>query len=205
MGGRAAIADLVIGQDDDKIQLLVQLLSDPRRSTDTLADLCADAGLAPITLLNLLRDQTTARSLIDAQARIATRLSTVVDKVLDAAEGLPRCCPCTLGGTQAAKPDCPTCTGTGRVADKPSLAHQRMILEAAEVLKRPGPMVQVNQGVQVTGGAATATNFFDKMVKGLSVVTRSALAAPVPTPALRPDPIDGVLVETPATDIPDLV
>ena len=214
LGGRPAVADLVAGTDSDRFDTFRQLLADPRRATDSLADLCADAGLAPISLLTLLRYQTTARSLMDAQARIGLRLGGVVDKVLDAAEGAPRPCGCTLGGTQPALGTCEKCQGTGLVADKPSLAHQRMVLEAAEVLKRPGPMVQVNQGVQVNGGGATATNFFDKMVKGLSAVTRSALAAPAAAAAAPaaprsddrgPDPVDAVLVETPASDIPDLV
>ncbi len=205
-GGRQELAGQLAEQTDAKAQQLVKLLADPKRSSDSLLALCLDAGLAPSTLLSLLRDSAFVRAVATAQIKLATRLPAVVDRVADSAEGHFAPCPCTNGGSRPAQPACKTCNGSGHQWTKPSLAHQTLLLEATELLKRGGPTVQVQQNVGIKTGTgesidgASGRSYFDQMVKGLAVATR---LAPTVRPADRPMSValtDDPLVESTVVD-----
>lgn len=208
LGGRDEVLAQLTLVDDPAANRLVELMTDPKRAGSTLIALAADAGIAPSSVLSLLRDASFTKALATAQLRMGHRLSNVVDRVLDAAEGSVAKCTCTIGGTEDPLPTCPKCRGTGNEYRRPSLEHQRMIFEATEVLKKSGPMVQVNQGMVANSGnqAGQSVDFFDTVIKGLAQVSKTVAPPRLTARAERlppTDPIEGTLVEVdPPTETP---
>jgi hypothetical protein len=159
------VQDLVHLQEDGAGATLLRLMVDPRRQNDSLLTLCADANIAPVTLLSLLKDASFARAMIQTRLKVAERLPTVLDRVADAAEGQLVACGCTLGGTVAALETCVKCRGNGKVWERPSLPHQRMMMEVAQLVQAPGA-TNVNVQTQVGVQLGSSKNFFDQVVKG---------------------------------------
>lgn len=165
-GGRDDLREVVALAPKSSTQAkILALLADPQRQTDSLATICADAGVHANEMLTLFREGSFARAYAKSHQILAERLPGVVEEVAD--QAVPQIIPCkcrlTAGGfTAPADAACSRCKGTGVVHRKSSIQHQQLLLEAAELLKKgTGVNVQVQQNV----GVIASEGFFEKLVK----------------------------------------
>ena len=189
-GGRSGVIDLLSGLDtlSDDQKTFLRLLTDPSRASDSLVALCADVPIAPSTLIKWLRDAGFSHAVATAQLSIAQHLPDVVESVAHRAIDSHRLCVCTNGGLEPPAVECPKCRGKGEVFVLGSLEHQRMLLEASQLLAKGGVNVNVTQQNQTI----VSTGVFDKFVKGASrAVDIGPFGASSPekkTNAALPDP-----------------
>jgi hypothetical protein len=183
--GRDGMIHALSATSDPRAARLASLLSDPQWRGKSLATACADADIAPGTVLMLLRDGAISHAVADAHLRLQARLPAVVDQIADAAEGGLVTCPCTIGGQKDALPDCPRCRGTGQTVSAPSLPHQELVLQTLGLVGgKGGGAVNVNVQQQQTVVAGGGSGIFDAFVK-----------TPLPKPSSRPPDI--VIAATP--------
>jgi hypothetical protein len=160
VGGRERLVDvLALAKLDGKQELLLRLLTDPARRADSLAHLCADAGVKANELLAIFREAAFAKAFTLAQHTLAERLPAVVEDVADKATNHTEPCHCVvINGVPDKK--CPGCNGSGKRFFRSSVEHQELLLEAAGLLKKGGG---VNVAVQTVVG--DTKGFFDGFVR----------------------------------------
>lgn len=180
LGGRAAIVDaLQAAKLDWRQENLLRLLLDPLRARDSLAKICADAGVRGTELIDFFRESTFRAALAEAQTRLMERVPDIVVDATEKAIDHNEDCSCTFsrdGQRIDPLPECPFCSGRGFKRVRSSFDHQQMLLEAATLLKRGGGVsVNVQQNQAVSLGSA----FFDKFVKSTDpAVSVEAITVP---------------------------
>lgn len=152
-GGRDRLIDtLEHASKNERVELLLNMMADPSRAGISLESLCKEAKVGYKEFIQLYRDATLAKALVDSQLAMSKKLSRVAEDVSEKAINHNEHCSCTLNGTQPPEPECGSCKGKGLVAFRSSLPHQQMIFEATGLIKKGGGVnVNVQQNVAVSG------------------------------------------------------
>lgn len=193
-GGRDSLAEILAAAPlDQKQKNLLAMMLDPVRAGDSLADLLADAGVAPNEVISLFRDAAMTSALTAGTLQLTRHMPKVLDSVAVAASDRREPCDCTLTEDEEVfappNPDCPKCSGRGFLAKKGRFEQQQLFMEALNFLKRGGGVaVQVNTQTNVgfSGG------FFDKFVKATDDAAYQGGVVDAEISAPGPDPVDPV-------------
>lgn len=165
IGGRAAVIEkLELAPLDKRQQHFLDLLSDPRRATESVYTIAKDAGIRPMQVLDLLRTATTAAATAVAMGRLTEALPSIADDLAKKSVDAIVTCPQCLGSGESAQDvACVICNGRGQVLRQSDIDRQKMVLETTGVLKKgPGVAVNVQQN---NVGTINSNNFFSKYVK----------------------------------------
>jgi hypothetical protein len=162
MGGREGLLKhLEYAPHNAKLEILLNVLSDPGRTMLRLNEAVKDAGLSAREFMSIFREASVAKAFTEANLALSDRLRDVAVDVADKATNHTESCECTLGGKQQADEKCQKCKGQGIVYFRGSLPHQQMVFETSGLLKRGGGVnVNVQQQVAVGGGG-----IFERFVK----------------------------------------
>lgn len=162
VGGREALVEtLEFATLTDKESHLLNLLQDPGRQNDSLAIILKHSGIPTSHFMDLYK----SASMIAANSVIMSRLAEstpsivddMVDKSIDAKVECPKCF-----NDEFKRIDCDMCFGKGKVFRGSDLDRQKLLLEAAGIVKKGGGVnVQVNQQVNNLNPG----NFFSKFVR----------------------------------------
>jgi hypothetical protein len=162
MGGREGLLKhLEHAPHSAKLEILLNVLADPRRSMLKLDEAVKDAGITAREFMSIFREASVAKAFTEANLALSERLKDVAVDVADKATNHIEPCKCTLGGKQPPEEKCQECKGSGLVYYRGSLPHQQMVFETSGLLKRGGGVnVNVQQQVAVGGGG-----LFERFVK----------------------------------------
>lgn len=173
LGGREALIELLIPVVDRPEQFhLLAVLQDPAADAVPLGEILRDNDIPYATLHKLVQKAHLARASVEAMQRVAARLPTVAEQVMDRAlaKRVP-CEECAGTGTLVDDPTeatpnpvperCPTCRGKGTLYRDTSVPEQKLALELGGLLStKAGVQVNVQQDnrsavASFTGGAMT--------------------------------------------------
>lgn len=163
-GGRDAVIDtLSVATLDKKQQHFLDLLTDPKRSKDSISKIARDAGVSPLAVLDMFRSASFARANAIAMARMADALPDIVDDLASKSIDAKIECTTCFGSKQIAEGvNCPTCFGKGVIFRSSDLDRQKIILESTGVSKKSGG---VNLNIQQNVGVVQPNSFFSNYVK----------------------------------------
>jgi hypothetical protein len=208
IGGRGDLAGELLTSPDltPPIRKILTLILDPRFDTYPLAKLCDQAGILPGDVFRAFRDATIAKANIQALRRVAERLVTITESLLDdASDRMVICDECSGSKQQLIKPkkgdptiiDCTRCNGTGTVMLRADFEKQKLALELGGLLKK-GPAVQLNQQTNHTLNLSTGAGGIAQLQQAVS----GMLFGRNFTPDLATDD-PSVVVVTPVDGQPD--
>jgi len=152
VGGRQSLTDVLsVAADAPEVQQIVDHLLDHRYARWSLRKLCTMHGISVADLFTAYRKALIAKAHIEATHIIARRLPPIVEDVMVRAAPQEVACDCV--GEE--RPTCRQCHGTGVTLTEPDLDRQKLALELGHLTeKKAGLIVQQNQGVMTSGGAA---------------------------------------------------
>lgn len=189
-GGRAALAETLAfaKQPNARQETFIALLGDADRAGDSLAALCAQAGITGADVLMLLHGASHMQAFVRAQQEYHRALPAVAEDIArKATDHLARCA-CTFDPEQdfngKGHPECKLCRGRGLFFKAADLDAAKLVLEGAGMLKG-APSVVVNTTVE-NKTLVAGDNLFDRFVKATDAV--AMLGAP--SPRALPEVID---------------
>jgi len=156
VGGRRGFIDvLTVASTAPEVEMVVDLLLDPRYRRYSLRRLCVMAGLTLADLFVAYRRALLVKAHLQATHAIAAKLPAVVADVMTRALPQPCVCPACQGvspGLDAAP--CLTCAGTGQVLTEPDLDRQKLALDLGALTRKGGGGVTVTQTTAVAASAS---------------------------------------------------
>lgn len=184
VGGRARLVSaLSLAHLPPEIDLILGMLADPTHDGESLAQICALAGVKFAKILPVFKEAVKARGQVISTARIAERMPDLAAAVVDdAIPGWRECREC-LGAREIAAPTpedphavkpCPECRGRGQVWFVPDHDVQKTALKISGLLEsgtRGGATVNVLQkNTQIapgdTGGFDALMTMMDDALYG---------------------------------------
>jgi len=200
LGGRERFTTILsTGSDDPDVEVVLNYLLDPKFADFSLVKICALARLSVADLFKAFAKATELRNRVQAASQIDSELPKIVADLLRRAQPHEEECSSCLGqktvpAAKAGQPDVPclTCRGRGTLKVTPSLDHQKLVLELADLLKKGGGIsVQQNNIAASVGGRPTA-GLLERMQQVVSDTLYGHAAEPaidaVPVPPEAPDP-----------------
>ncbi len=210
VGGRARLVSaLSLAHLPQEIDLILGMLADPEHDGESLAQICALAGVKFAKILPVFKEAVKARGQVISTVRIAERMPDLAAAVVnDAIPGWRECHEC-LGAREIAAPTpddphamkpCPECRGRGQVWFVPDHDVQKTALKISGLLEsgaRGGATVNVLQkNTQIapgdTGGFDALMTMMDDALYGSG---RDRLARMRPQTPMGAETIDAVSVE----------
>lgn len=211
LGGRKGLIQaLALAPLTPDLSYTLGMLGDPNSDRLSLAQICARGNILPGELLKHIRNAALLRGQVIAAQQVAQKIPEVVAEVLKKAVPYEDACSACRGvGSLPPEPTpqnpnpgptpCETCLGTGRLVYPADDAKQRLVIDLAQLLPKPGSGGGVNilqqfgaAGGGPTGGAAGGIG------GGLSPFERlSVMADRILYGSGQPihDPVDGELVD----------
>ena len=163
LGGRQNLIDnLSLCSLDKRGEHLVRLLSDPSRSHEGLSIIARDAGMSASSIMDLLKQASSIKnntlSMLEVSEALPAVMQDLASKSIDAKVQCPEC----MGDKLINGTPCIRCNGRGEVFRASDLDRQKVVLEAAGILKKgTGTAIQVNQ----INNSMSPSNFFSKYVR----------------------------------------
>jgi hypothetical protein len=225
-GGRAALIEhLSHAPLDQKQELLVGAIADPRNDSISLARICQLYGIKFSALLGLFRDAGFAKAQLTAMQKVWGYTPQLAEDVM--LRALPHDLPCgaCLGEGKFTRPavveregkkitveetrECEACRGRGSVLQQPERAQQELALKLAGLIQpagaQPSTVVNVSQKTAVGIAAAGGGGVFASFVAASDKVLYPGRAGAAPAPAAAPatpapaapadDPVDAEVVD----------
>jgi hypothetical protein len=158
LGGRQSLVGmLVLAPLTPDLRYVLGMLGDPQHARHSLAQICAIGNILPGDLLQHLTSAAQLKGKVKAAQIIAARIGAVTDDVMR--KSAPYEAPCNGGcrGTGSITPEptkdqpnpqpgpCETCLGTGVLVYQPTLDHQKLAIEMAQLLPKGGNIQILNQ------------------------------------------------------------
>lgn len=184
VGGRARLVSaLSLAHLPQEIDLILGMLADPAHDGESLAQICALAGVKFSKILPVFKEAVKARGQVISAVRIADRMPDLAAAVVDDAIPGWRDCRECLGAREIAAPTpddphavkaCPECRGRGQVWFVPDHDVQKTALKISGLLEsgaRGGATVNVLQkNTQIapgdTGGFDALMTMMDDALYG---------------------------------------
>lgn len=160
MGGRDGIRDAALASQNPKAVILADLLGDRSYAHHTVDTLAKKSGLNRADVVAIFQER---QSLLTTISIYESLPEIVADAATDAKASYLPCEECK-GVVQT--PPCYACGGSGKVrkpGDKEKLAF---IGEAAGIVGKKGPLVQVNTQINNSSGAGKS---FEELMRAASV------------------------------------
>lgn len=202
LGGRQRLTDtLAIAADAPEVEPLLTLLLDPRFESWSLRTLCHRANLTVVDLFSAYKRAMVVKAQLLATEIIANKLLPVVEDVMRrAAPYEVPCSHCASTGrwtdpeaTVPADVCCPQCAGHGKVLQLPDLDRQKLALDLAQLVQKPGGL-QIQQNVQVAGNGASPGH----ALVDLQQAVRQLLSGPrTPLPVYEGEEVHDDVAATP--------
>lgn len=196
VGGREAMVRILAHQVDESVEaeLVVNLLGDPQNSRESLARLCARAGLTVGRFLHLFAHSRGVAAQLATMNKVWPALPGVAEDVMKRAVPIfKECFDCSGSGTaphkenEPARP-CPFCKGKGQIEIEPDLERQKLALQIGGVLKPAAQQTIIDNSRHETTQNVSMRAF-------ISATNRLLFgAAPQHSPALPEAPVEAELV-----------
>lgn len=166
LGGRGELVGmLTLAPLTPDLEYILGLLGDPAHNRESLADICAAAGILPGDLLKHLQQAALLRGKVLAAQAVGNGIAAVVKDVMRKAAPYEDACSTCMGVGQVTpeptnttpnpSPEtCETCRGTGRLMYQPKLEHQQMAIDMAQLIPKSGGIniANINQPGGPGGG-----------------------------------------------------
>jgi hypothetical protein len=210
LGGRSALVGmLVLAPLTPDLRYVLGMLGDPQHARKSLAQICAIGNILPGDLLQHLSSAALLRGKVRASQKIAEGIAAVTQDVMRRAAPYEDTCNGACRGSGSVTPEptsaapnpapapCETCLGTGKLTYQPTLDHQKLAIEMAQLLPRGGNIQILNQQNNLPAGGSGGGSIerlqalTDKILYGstpLEGETLSGADLPAEPAGLPPDP-----------------
>ena len=190
LGGRAAFFDMLeIAGSRSEVDVVLELLADPRYNAMSLATICRKAGLTVADLFSAFKVAKQVRGQIASANVVTAGIVPVVEDVMRRAAPYEEVCDrCKGTATYVPNPTkadpnpepqpCPTCKATGRVLVLPELERQKVALDLAQLLPKPNgtSIIQQNLALNSGGGShPSGGGALERMQQALAGINTSPL------------------------------
>lgn len=149
VGGRKGLLEAALMSADPKAVQLAELLMDPALKNAGTKALAKRAGLSAPEIVDLYRN----RMWLEATLSLYSKLPEIVDgAATDAAPSMQPCPECKTTKVSASGDICWVCGGSGEVRKSGDRDKLNFVGEAAGIIKKGGPAIQINNQQINTGG-----------------------------------------------------
>lgn len=158
LGGRQQLVGmLVLAPLTPDLRYVLGMLGDPLHRAKSLAQICAIGNILPGDLLQHLSSAAQLRGKVRAAQTIAQGIAAVTADVMKKAAPYEATCNGACRGTGSVVPEptvaqpnptpapCETCLGTGKLTYQPTIEHQKLAIEIAQLLPKNGGVQIFNQ------------------------------------------------------------
>lgn len=164
MGGRSELVGmLALAPLTPDLRYVLGLLGDPKNQGMTLAEICALGHILPGDLLQHLASAALLKGKVLASQQIGRGIAAVAEDVMRRAAPYEDACSACRGvGTIVPEPDkdhpnpgpeqCETCLGTGRLTYRPTIEHQKLAIDMAQLLPKAAGIQIAQINAPAAGG-----------------------------------------------------
>jgi len=148
MGGRTGLVGmLVLAPLTPDLRYVLGLLGDPKNRGMALAEICALGNILPGDLLQHLASAALLKGKVLASQKIGAGIAAVAEDVMRRAAPYEDACSACRGigmvtpdpSPAAPNPSpetCETCLGTGKLTYRPTIEHQKLAIDMAQLLPK---------------------------------------------------------------------
>lgn len=219
LGGRAELVGmLTMARLTPDLEYVLGVLGDPAHARESLAEICAAAGILPGDLLSHLQAAALLRGKVLAAQAVGNGIAAVVKDVMKKAAPYEDACNACMGlGTITPEPTnttpnpapetCEICRGTGRLMYQPKLEHQQLAIDMAQIIPKSGGIQIANINGPAAGpGGGGGFGGGGSISGALTAITRLTDAAlygkSLPGADAYLETVDAEPVEAPASEEP---
>lgn len=204
LGGRQALVGmLVLAPLTPDLRYVLGMLGDPQHAKQSLAQICAIGNILPGDLLQHLVSATQLKGKVRAAQVIAQGIAAVTQDVMRRGAPYEDTCNGACRGTGTVTPEptvaepnpqpapCETCLGTGKLTYQPSIEHQRLAIDIAQLLPKNGGVQIYNQqnNLNPGAGAGGAIERLQELTDRILYGTGTPLEGELSDPAESPDSV----------------
>jgi hypothetical protein len=174
IGGRQGLLELALSSQNPKAAILAELCLDKAHGRSGTKALARKAGMSTAEIVDLYRN----KKWLEATLELHDRLPDIIGgAAVDASPKMTPCEECKGKGKDHAGEDCWICGGWGEVRKPGDKDKLNFVGEAAGIIKRGGPAVQINN--QQINNTVNNNESFEDLMRRATLSTKRQIEQPI--------------------------